>query len=666
MSQAENRLADYEIQQTINEHQGIVLQKVLDKTEGLDCAIHSIQKTEDKQTYTFENLMYVYSMLKSPFLLNVVDAFEDSKTYYIVREWSDKPNLREYVAGIVKDKDQIKENTLWDIIVAVSQSLYFLHMSGIVHRHLTLNNIFMQNQSHARISDFNIYRFYEDTTELGTDFIDVAAPEVLQECPVFTPKSDIWAFGCILYEIIMKERPFKGETVSELEKAIKDEDPKPLPRYLSPEVTSMIYSMLNKDPLERPSIETMMKLTKAKQRLNTVVPNLFPGMPELLKEQKQLLVRYEFERREQERLEKQLAALKKDPTLVFPVPPYPPPHLRGMFDKKPAQKKEEPKPEPNEKQEGTDQSVLKNEDGEAPSEQTEDGEAKNSEEQKEEKEEDPIKEDPDRPATEKELHDAIRYLMRTQYFLRVKLPRLTPSQSCALTLWRGQNILLARMDMMPKLGYGDNALPIVPPGHKIRIEGNRICLKSEKRAVIQFEPAMRGDMFRIDFGFVASAKDRWVGVCDKDFQFDEDYDPGEDGHTATYTGATGAVWHCGGYYNSNRIYHDTDHVAMEVNYTVNPPTLHFLCFDQYQPVYFSGIPEDLRFWIMLGERGCTVEILNYSQPCYQRITDVDNMVALKWGEKPPKRPAKKVFVPPMGDDVKKPKKTTSPLSKSSK
>ncbi|KAK2958984.1 putative protein kinase [Blattamonas nauphoetae] len=654
----ENRLYKYDIGQTISEHQGIHLQKATSKSEGIDVAIRTIDKEEEKFGYTFENCMFVFHRLGSPFLINVTDSFEDEKHYWIISEWSDKPNLREYVNNLRKGTDQLKEGQIWDIVVAVSTSLYFLHMNGIVHRHFTLNNIFMQSQAHARISDFNLYRYFENPQDFGEDFIDVAAPEILQECPIYTPKSDLWSLGCVIYEIIMGRPPFKGETLDALRKAIKDEDPLPLPRYISPELSSLVYSLLNKDPVERPSIEQIMQITKARQRLNTSVPLLFPGMPELLKEQKQLIVRLEFERREQARLTDQHERLKNDPTLKFPMPPYPPAHLRKKkAEAKKDEKKGEPRTEDGEGsgEQGTDMSVVKD-DGE-PTEQANNSEGNAGDEKKDEQPEtdqpalSEVVED-EKWATAEDLWEAVRYLMRTQYYLRVKLPCLTPSQTCALSLWKGKNVLLARMDMMPMLGVSEMVVPIIPPEPKIRIEGNRICLKSNTPCFIKFNPLLTEGIWRLDLGFVASGKHRWVGVCEADFEFPEDYEPGEDTHTVGYTGHTGAVWHAGSFYNGNRIYHSCDHVGIEVNMS-DSPTIHFLGYDSYQPISFKKCPKQLRFWVNLLEAGSTVEILNLSRPSIQLFRDVDQAVELTYGEKPPPRPVKEARVPKDTPEKKK-------------
>ncbi|KAK2947266.1 putative serine/threonine protein kinase [Blattamonas nauphoetae] len=667
----EQHMKDYEVERTVNEHHGVTLLKVVDRRDGEDLAIHSCPVEPENQTSTFEALMFTYYRFNSPFILNVIDWFEDEKSYWIVRQWSDKPSLRMHVADLWKKQSQIKENSIWDIVSTCGLAIYYLHMNGVVHRHLTLDNIFVESSILARIGDFNLYRWFEEPEKMGPFFMSAMAPELFQDSPTFSPKSDMWSFGCILYEIVMQKPPFHSDDSEELKRQIEEDDPQPLPRWISPDLSTLIYSLLNKDPMERPNVENFMQLPKAQERLEKIVPKLFPQMGMLLREQKSYVLQLEQIVKEQKKYEEMHSAFKADPTLEFPMPPYPPEwqkkrdrELERQRQERRKKREEQKRKEHEErkKAEAEKKAQEARDRGEEPiAEQAEgvqletknetgDKEAAPAEATQEEpanpdltviKDEAPPVEEESKIATEQDLHEAVRHLMKMDYIVRSKLPRLTTSQMCAITLWRGVNVLLTRVRDIPGMGLRKNIRPIIPEGAKIRIEGNRLSMKQKKPIYMKLDPPIREGIWRLDMGYVASADNRWFGFCEADFEFPENYDPGQDEHTAAYTGHTGGVWHNGKWRVGNRIWHDSDVVSIEINYEVTPPTAHFLAVDLYQPISFVGIPPSVRFFFNLQESGTTVELLCLSRPYSQHLPDLDDAAQLQWGNEIPTRIPKK-------------------------
>ncbi len=91
---------------------------------------------------------------------------------------------------------------------------------------------------------------------MGTPFY--LAPELIgidefgSERKAYTPKSDMWALGVILFELCSLRRPFNGKNEEELYKKVREAKPTLIPS-ISRSLMQLIFSLLNKDPNRRPS-----------------------------------------------------------------------------------------------------------------------------------------------------------------------------------------------------------------------------------------------------------------------------------------------------------------------------------------------------------------------------------------------------------------------------
>jgi eukaryotic-like serine/threonine-protein kinase len=145
------------------------------------------------------------------------------------------------------------------IVGDVAQGLEALHAAGIVHRDVKPANILFDSDGTAKLTDFGLAkgRAYTVLTKpgqvLGT--LDYLAPELIRGDPA-TPRSDLYALGCIAYECVVGKAPFADKTYFEIGMAHLEETPVD-PRELRPElpatVCSAILAALEKEPADRPA-----------------------------------------------------------------------------------------------------------------------------------------------------------------------------------------------------------------------------------------------------------------------------------------------------------------------------------------------------------------------------------------------------------------------------
>ena len=175
----------------------------------------------------------------------------------------------EYVEGRSL-KDRLEQGLLppeeaLPIAIEVAEALEAAHGKGIIHRDIKPANIMLTQTGHAKVMDFGLAKQLapsgametaaETVTALTSDGSTVGtlaymSPEQLRAREA-DARSDIWAMGVTLYEIVSGTRPFQGQSGVDLTTAIISQAPRPLPSHVPAELGAVIGRCLEKDPAKR-------------------------------------------------------------------------------------------------------------------------------------------------------------------------------------------------------------------------------------------------------------------------------------------------------------------------------------------------------------------------------------------------------------------------------
>ncbi len=223
----------------------------------------------------FESEAQVVARLEHPHIVPLYDFWRDPDSTCLVMRYLRAGSLRDLI-----DKGGKLDTALAaKVLEQVGSALQFAHQSGVVHRDVKADNIFMDDIGNAYLSDFGIAK------EVGADVSDGSgtlvgtpaymAPEQIRGEGA-GPRSDIYAFGIMLYEMLSGSRPFAEETLATLVYKHLNE---PLPMIdhnalnLPPAFNEIIQRATAKQPSERYEdvLSLVMEFEQALRRGATMV-----------------------------------------------------------------------------------------------------------------------------------------------------------------------------------------------------------------------------------------------------------------------------------------------------------------------------------------------------------------------------------------------------------
>ena len=209
----------------------------------------------------FEREGRTAARLAHPNIVQVYDAgealFDGRETSYIVMEYVPGGDLK----ALIDQRGRLSGSELAGLGDEVCAGLAHAHERGVIHRDIKPHNILLDENGHAKVTDFGIARALDSTQATRTgSFLGTAlysSPEQLQGKKA-TPKSDVYSLGVTLYQAAAGTPPFSGTSPIEIASQHVSKTPVP-PRTLGADVSegvqALILDCLAKYPDDRPTVE---------------------------------------------------------------------------------------------------------------------------------------------------------------------------------------------------------------------------------------------------------------------------------------------------------------------------------------------------------------------------------------------------------------------------
>ena len=234
----------------------------LDRDVAIKVLPEEVAGDQDR-LHRFEREAKAVAKLDHPNILAIHDFGSEVGVAYAVMELLEGESLRGFIS-----KGGITAGKAVEYAGAIADGLAAAHDKGIVHRDLKPENVFLTKDGRIKILDFGLAKLKLPETDLATETptatLDTApggligtipymAPEQLQGQPA-DHRSDIFALGVVLYEMLTGHRPFGGSTSVETAAAILKEDPEPMSSVapgVPPTLARVVSKCLEKRPEDR-------------------------------------------------------------------------------------------------------------------------------------------------------------------------------------------------------------------------------------------------------------------------------------------------------------------------------------------------------------------------------------------------------------------------------
>ncbi|UVC54154.1 protein kinase [Theileria orientalis] len=210
----------------------------------------NISLISDLETKLCLNEIDIISKINHPFIVKYICSYVEGKYLCIITEYCRGGDLHKYILYRNSKNKRIEEERILIWLTQILSALKFLHKRHVLHRDLKTLNILIDANKNLKICDFGVSKSLNRTSDntgtlIGTPYY--FSPELVNGHKYGFP-SDIWAVGCILYELCTFRTPFHGaKGIVELTRLINENDVPNLPPTYSPELNSLYKSMMLKD-----------------------------------------------------------------------------------------------------------------------------------------------------------------------------------------------------------------------------------------------------------------------------------------------------------------------------------------------------------------------------------------------------------------------------------
>ncbi|WP_017794473.1 Stk1 family PASTA domain-containing Ser/Thr kinase [Leucobacter salsicius] len=191
--------------------------------------------------------------LSHPNLVNVFDQGFDADRNYLVMEYLPSITLRD----LLKQQHSLTREQTLEISEAILAGLSAAHHAGIVHRDLKPENVLLADDGRIKLGDFGLARSVSANTTTGQALLGTIAylsPELVTR-GIAGARSDLYAFGIMLYEMLTGVQPFTGEQPMQIAYQHAHSDV-PVPSLVSdestPELDDFVRWLTRRDPEDRP------------------------------------------------------------------------------------------------------------------------------------------------------------------------------------------------------------------------------------------------------------------------------------------------------------------------------------------------------------------------------------------------------------------------------
>jgi 3-phosphoinositide dependent protein kinase-1 len=189
----------------------------------------------------------ICSTLSHPCIINTHGIFEDPSDIFIIMDYAEGGELFKYMKRFgLEDMPIVAPNFVGEVVLG----LEYMRQQGVIHRDIKPENLLLTDQYHVKISDFGtVCRVDDEAANKFTGTAFYVSPEVLHTGRAGY-QSDLWALGCVVYQLFVGRPPFQGESQYLIMQAIKERRLE-FPPYFPADAKDLVSRLLQLDPAQR-------------------------------------------------------------------------------------------------------------------------------------------------------------------------------------------------------------------------------------------------------------------------------------------------------------------------------------------------------------------------------------------------------------------------------
>lgn len=206
-----------------------------------------IENDEVESIRSEKNVFLIASKERHPFLLGLHSCFQTENRVYFVMEYVSGGDLMWHI-----QQEPFTPRRAQFYAAEVLLGLKYFHDNGVIYRDLKLDNILLTLKGHVKIADYGLCKErmgYGNTTGTFCGTPEFMAPEILLE-QKYGRGVDWWAFGVLIYQMLLGQSPFRGDDDDEVFDAILSDEPL-YPIHMPRDSVSILQGLLTREPEKR-------------------------------------------------------------------------------------------------------------------------------------------------------------------------------------------------------------------------------------------------------------------------------------------------------------------------------------------------------------------------------------------------------------------------------
>lgn len=206
-----------------------------------------IENDEVESTRSEKRVFLVANRERHPFLISLHSCFQTENRVYFVMEYISGGDLMWHI-----QQTPFTSRRAQFYAAEVLLALKYFHENGVIYRDLKLDNILLTLSGHIKIADYGLCKeemWYGNTTGTFCGTPEFMAPEILLE-QKYGRSVDWWAFGVLIYQMLLGQSPFRGDDDDEVFDAILCDEPL-YPIHMPRDSVSILQGLLTREPGKR-------------------------------------------------------------------------------------------------------------------------------------------------------------------------------------------------------------------------------------------------------------------------------------------------------------------------------------------------------------------------------------------------------------------------------